>query len=87
MEICFTYDGKPHSMLIPAIQLPVQWRRPGTGGPINYPTIMQDAIIIASMKDLIQHVSDETVRAALNEGISAGVKVMQTHAGEDVKIT
>jgi hypothetical protein len=85
MEICFTYGGKRHCFFIPIYLYPINWHIPGPG-PVNYQALIQDATIVASLSDLAKHVSDDTVRGALQHGIAAAVKGMQERAGKDVTI-
>jgi hypothetical protein len=85
MEICITFGGKKHCFFLPIYQYPINWGRPGPG-PVNYPALFQDAIIVASLGDLVKHVSDEGVRGALQHGVTAALKGMQDRAGKDVTI-
>jgi hypothetical protein len=87
MLVCIYHqnDGQEHCYTIPVIVLPF---RPGLPGPnpINYPFLMQDAMIVGSLQDLASHVADEEVRKALHEGFAAAVTAMQARAGSGVTI-
>lgn len=85
MEICVFYGGQTHCFVIPVVEPPVLWPRPGPG-PINYPQMFQDGFILASVHKLVQNVGDANVRRAMDEGLAAAVKAMQHHAGEHVTI-
>ncbi|SHK13973.1 hypothetical protein SAMN05444159_2525 [Bradyrhizobium lablabi] len=85
MEICINYGGMRHCFLVPIVELPVSWGRPGPG-PINYPAFMQDVIILASVSNTAKHIGDENVRNLVHEGVSAALRAVQEHAGADVTI-
>jgi hypothetical protein len=57
-----------------------------SASPINYPALFQDAIILASVSNAVKQISDESVRKSVLEGVSAGFKAAQKHAGGDVTI-
>ena len=85
MEICITFGGRRHCFYLPIIQVPVHWPGPGPG-PVNYPALFQDAIIVASLGDLTKHINDAGVRTAVQHGLTTAVKGMQERAGKDVTI-
>ena len=85
MEICINYGGKRHCFCLPVIQIPVSWGRPGPG-PVNYPALFQDSIILAAVANAAKQITDENVRQSVEEGITAGFRVAQKHAGPDVSI-
>jgi hypothetical protein len=85
MEICINYGGVTHCFFLPIIEVPVGWGRPGPG-PINYPALFQDVMILGSVSSLAKQVTDENVRGMLEEGVSASLKAAQKHAGTDVTI-
>ncbi len=85
MEICINYGGRRHCFFLPIYQIPVNWGKPGPG-PVNYPALFQDAIILASIANVAKQITDESVRKSLQEGLSAGLKAAQKHAGSDVTI-
>jgi hypothetical protein len=82
MWICFL----GHCYYIPVVIWP--WgpgHTPGPG-PVNYPQLIQDATIVASVNAALSNVSDEGVRGALQSGINAAVSALQKRAGGDVTI-
>jgi hypothetical protein len=85
MEICINYGGRLHCFFLPVLEFPVNWGRPGPG-PVNYPALFQDAILLASVSNAVKQITDENVRKSVQEGISAGFKAAQKHAGGDVTI-
>jgi hypothetical protein len=85
MEICINYGGKRHCFFLPVPQIPVSWGRPGLG-PVNYPALFQDSIILAALANAASHITDEHVRASVEQGITAGLHAAQKHAGPDVSI-
>jgi hypothetical protein len=60
---------------------------PPVDAPGEYRLMVHDAVLLASVKDIVQQVSDKEVRQALHDGISAAVKAMQQRAGEHVRIS
>ena len=85
MEICINYGGHVHCFVIPVVEVPVRWPHPGPG-PVNYPQMFQDGMILASIQNLAQHVADANVKQSLHEGLAAATRAMQQHAGEHVTI-
>ena len=85
MEICITYGGMRHCFVIPLILIPIHWPVPGPG-PVNYPQMFQDAMILATIRDLAKNAGDEKLREAINHGVEAGIHAMRQHAGADVAI-
>ena len=85
MEICIRFGGELHCFIIPIVQVPIQIPLPGPG-PVNYPAFLADAMLVASMRSMIQQVADGNVREALESGISRAVDAMQKHAGSEVTI-
>jgi hypothetical protein len=85
MEICINYGGRRHCFFLPVLEFPVNWGRPGPG-PVNYPALFQDAILLASVSNAVKQITDENVRKSVQEGISAGFRAAQKHAGGDVTI-
>jgi hypothetical protein len=64
MEICIKIGGKLHCFFLPVILWPIQWGRPGPG-PVNYPPLFQDAIVLASLHAAAQHVTEGPIRTAV----------------------
>jgi len=85
MEICINYGGKKHCFFLPTLQIPVSWGKPGPG-PVNYPALFQDSMILAAVSNVTRQITDENVRKAVDEGIAAGFRAAQKHAGADVSI-
>jgi hypothetical protein len=80
MVICF--DGHCYEVVI------IDWWppfRPGPG-PINYPALISDATLVASVNAAGVHAYDEGVRAALQSGIDEAVKAMQKRAADGIEI-
>ena len=76
-------SGSLRDLCFPPI--PVSWGRPGPG-PVNYPALFQDSIILAAVANAAKQITDENVRQSVEEGITAGFRVAQKHAGPDVSI-
>jgi hypothetical protein len=85
MEICINYGGKKHCFYLPIYQIPFHWGKPGPG-PINYPALFQDAVILASVAEASKHLADTGVRKALVEGLTGSFRAAQQLAGKDVTI-
>ena len=85
MQICIKFGGKIHCFYLPILQWPVIWHKPGPG-PVNYPALFQDAILLASIQKVAQELTEGTVRTAVVGGISSAFKALQQHAGADVSI-
>jgi hypothetical protein len=85
MEICIHFGGQTHCFIIPILELP--WHFPGPGpGPVNYPQLFADGILVASMRNMAEKVADAGARQALQQGVAAAQEAMQKHAGSDVTI-
>jgi hypothetical protein len=85
MEICINYGGKVHCFFLPVIEIPIRWGKPGIG-PVNYPALFQDSIILAAVANATKEITDEHVRKSVEQGIAAGFQAAQKHAGPDVSI-
>jgi hypothetical protein len=85
MQICIQIGGKIHCFYVPVIQWPVIWHKPGPG-PVNYPALFQDAVVLASLQNAAQALTEGSVRTAVVGGISSAVKALQQHAGADVTV-
>jgi hypothetical protein len=81
MIICF---GE-HCYDVVVVEIPVSIRPPGIG-PINYPRLMMDATLVASVEAAANKVEDAGVRAALHGGIKVAVQALQKRAGSHVSI-
>jgi hypothetical protein len=80
MVICF--GGHCYEVVV------IDWwppYRPGPG-PINYPALISDATLVASVQAAGEHAYDDRVRAALQGGIDAAVQAMQDRAAEGVEV-
>jgi len=55
--------------------------------PGPYRGFMVDATILATINEATKHITDAGVRKSLESGVAAGLKSMQTKAGEDVSIS
>jgi hypothetical protein len=69
----------------PDSRIPIRIPRPGPG-PVNYPPFLADAVVLASMKSMAQHFSDENVRKSVERGFSTALEAMQKRIGSDVTI-
>jgi hypothetical protein len=85
MEICFTINGIRHCFIIPVLEWPVNWKIPGDG-PVNYPPLIQDAIILAAFKNAVEKIGDASVREVVQSGIKQGAAALQRLAGSHVAI-
>lgn len=47
MEICITIGGIRHCYEVPIVELPIPIHKPGRG-PVNYPWLIRDAVILAA---------------------------------------
>jgi hypothetical protein len=65
----------------------IPWWRPKPGpGPINYPQMIYDATLVASVQAAGEQANDEGVRVALQKGVEAAMKAMRNRAGEGIEI-
>ncbi|MBR0687658.1 hypothetical protein JQ594_17130 [Bradyrhizobium manausense] len=85
MEICINFGGRRHCFFLPIFQIPIHWGKPGPG-PVNYPALFQDSMILAAVADVAKQITDEHVRKSVEQGITAGFQAAQKHAGPDVSI-
>jgi len=85
MVICFRIGGIAHCFFIPVIPWPYIPQLPGPG-PVNYPELFQDGIVVNSMQAVLANVADEEVRGALQSGINAAVGALARRAGEHVTV-
>jgi hypothetical protein len=85
MTICIKIGPIKHCFVIPVLQYPVHWKIPGPG-PVNYPQLFQDGMLLASLQAASKDVSDEHVRGALDAGIATAIKALGKRAGEHVSV-
>jgi hypothetical protein len=85
MEICITIDGQRHCYEVPVVDLPITIHKPGPG-PVNYPWLIRDAVILAAVKAAADKVADADVREKLAGGVSAALKAVAERAGSHVSI-
>lgn len=84
MEICINIGGKRHCFYIPIYEYPIKIVK--GPGPVNYPALLADASLVASLHNAIRNIGDESVRTALQSGINNAVQAMQKRAAEGVTI-
>jgi hypothetical protein len=85
MEICINFGGARHCFFLPIFQIPIHWGKPGPD-PHNYPALFQDSMIRAAVSNVAKQITDEHVRKSVEDGIAAGFRAAQKHAGADVSI-
>jgi len=83
VQICFMLDKQYHCYDLPTIGIGGH-KGPGIGG--NYPQLIFDATLVASMQEATKEVSDAGVRSALQSGISAAIQALQKRGGSHVSI-
>jgi hypothetical protein len=79
MVICI--DGHCFDVVVIDVWPP----RPGPG-PINYPQLLFDATLVASVQVASEKAADDGVRDALRGGIDGAIKAMQRRAGDGIEI-
>jgi hypothetical protein len=85
MRICFKIGGHKHCYDIPILLFPVKTFVPGPG-PVNYPALLHDISVVASLQEAAKTVSDQRVREGLEGGIRAALEAAQSRGGEHVTI-
>jgi len=86
MWICFNFHGRRFCFWVPIYyQIPIVRIPDPDPGP--YRGFMVDATILATINEATKHITDAGVRKSLESGVAAGLKSMQTKAGEDVSIS
>lgn len=83
MIICFRIGGKEHCYNIPVVEIPVPVYQHGPG-PVNYPALLYDATLLASVEAAAKKVTDPGVRNALQSGINAAMQALKGRGGENV---
>jgi hypothetical protein len=84
MVICFRVGGIEHCYYIPVIEWPPWW--PHGPGPVNYPQLLQDATLVATVQSLAARVEDQGVREAILGGSRIATQALQERAGDHVRI-
>jgi hypothetical protein len=86
MWTCIKIGGKKFCFWIPIYyQIPIIRIPDPDPGP--YRGFMVDATILATVNEAARHITDETVRRAMQSGIAASMKSMQTRLGEDFSVS
>ncbi len=85
MQICIKVGGVRHCYGIPIFTFPINLHIPGPG-PVNYPQLFQDGMLVASLQSAAEQVSDSGVREALAQGVAAATQALQKRAGEHVTV-
>jgi hypothetical protein len=86
MEICFPLPFGRYCIYIPLILIPIVFPPVPHPDPGPYAGLVLDATILTAVNEAAGHITDETVRQALQSGIAASVKGMQAKAGKDIEI-
>jgi hypothetical protein len=84
MEICFTMGGKKHCFIIPIFVIPIEIPKPVP--PVNFPWLVSDAVILASLQASAKKIADEKVREAAERGFSGAMEALQKRIGSEVTI-
>jgi hypothetical protein len=84
MEICFRIGDAEHCYAVPVVEMRLSPHLPGIG-PKNFPQLLRDATILASLQAANQ-VSDDGARNALHSGIDAAVRALKIRGGSFVSI-
>ena len=86
MWICIKLGSRPFCFWIPIYyQIPIVKIPDPDPGP--YRGFVVDATILATINEATTHITDQTVRHALQSGVAAGMKSMQTKAGENFSMS
>jgi hypothetical protein len=83
MRICFRFGNIEHCYDIPVIELAIPFHIPGSG-PVNYPALLHDATVLASVNAAIRKISDRGVQEALHAGVNSAVLALQERGGAHV---
>jgi hypothetical protein len=86
MEICITIGRVRHCYHIPVIVWPGTHFPPPGPGPVNYPALVADAVVVSSVFEAAGKVVNEKARGALLSGVKTAIAAMQAEAGEHVEI-
>ncbi|MFO1111077.1 MAG: hypothetical protein U1E61_18025 [Bradyrhizobium sp.] len=86
MWICFNFHGRRFCFWVPIYyQIPIVKIPDPDPGP--YRGFMVDATVLATINEAARHLTDEAVRHAVQNGVTAGLKAMQHKAGSDISIS
>ncbi len=85
MTICFRIGGQEHCYEIPTLEIPLQHFKVGPG-PVNYPALLHDVTLLASLQAAADKVSDAKVREGVHGGIKTALQALQKRGGEHVII-
>ena len=85
MEICMTVNGQRHCYEVPVVEISIPIHKPGPG-PINYPWLIRDAVILAAIQSAIEKVADANVRERLSVGLGEALKAIEERAGSGVSV-
>jgi hypothetical protein len=83
MVICFRIAGKEHCYDIPVFVFPPLPHVHGPG-PVNYPELIYDGSVLASMNAAAASISDGGVRSAVQGGLSAALLVLKKRGGDHI---
>lgn len=83
MRICFKIGPVEHCYNIPVIEYPIQIIKVGPG-PVNFPQLLHDATLVASISAAIAKVSDQGVQKALQSGVASAVQALQKRGGAHI---
>ena len=86
MTVSITANGQEHSYVIPVFDIPITFHPPHPW-PNNYPTVLFDLALIASLHAAASKLSDDDVRNALHSGIQAALEAAQKRAGNHIKVS
>jgi len=88
MEICFPLpNGRIICIYIPIYVIPIVFPPIPHPDPGPYRGLFQDATILTAVNEVARHLTDETLRRSLQDGIAGAIKVMQAKAGEGIKVS
>lgn len=85
MKICIKIGNVRHCYTIPVFELPIRFHPVGPG-PVNFPELFQDGVLLASLQNGVEKISEKSVREALERGIDGAVQALQKRGGEHVTI-
>jgi len=85
MRICFKIGSIEHCYDIPLYEFPIRFHV-GPPPPPNFPQLIHDATILASVEGAVSKISDKGVQAALRTGLASSLQALQKRAGAHVTI-
>lgn len=89
MYLEFIIDGKVVYYQVPDFHVVLHTHvnpQPPTAKATEYSGLIEDASIIASLKEVAKNVSDATARDAIHIGVRAAIQALQKGAGKGVRI-